>query len=586
MKRVIFIVLSICLCSQMFAQRLQERRVYYLDCSYSMVKPNKIWDKVCENLINAIDNVEDETTELFVIPFAFDGNDHDVLDAYQEFATQEGKNQLKAKIKAIKPSTTSMTYHKNPINDFYNNHRVTGNRITYMFLMTDGKDEWHDKTIFPNKLRQWQSLYGSQNVYGFYVMLEKSARNPQVSDIINTTDHLWEVETADVNINLIRFEDGCKFNVRTDEYVDIPVFGKIEHLTFDVSCEDNCYKIKQIEKESDFIRLYINHPNCEVSSLPRDEQIIINIKAKDTQKFDFLVTERIHVLCHNKKVKGIRPTFNKGKKIEKLGKVTYHPNFWWSKEKTIPLTDTLHLHFNADAKNENGHAEFEIVDIDGMSIPQEDLHIFIGGKELKDHKFKVQHTDDDIALTFQYEPSAKSGKHQGWLRLINHNLDQDGDTELTSSQPNNSLHWQIQYEKNMNPLAKCLMWIGIIIVVCLLMWFIFIKPIKYPRFKTYKKSILVSQKGQIVYNKTCQFKGAKMVVFADKKEKQSFLNRIFTGRIDTYVNPLFTQKIVFVPKKKGKQAFVRAVGYSIMPNPIPQMGVAIIKNANIEININ
>ena len=129
------------------------------------------------------------------------------------------------------------------------------------------------------------------------------------------------------------------------------------------------------------------------------------------------------------------------------------------------------------------------------------------------------------------------------------------------------------------------MWIGIIIVACLLIWFIFIKPIKYPTFRAYKKSLLVSQNGQTVYNKTCQFRGARMVVFSAQKEKQSFLNRIFTGRIDTYVNPIFTQKIIFVPKKRGKSGFVRAMGYIVSPNPIPNSGRATINGNYIEISL-
>lgn len=582
MKRIPIILLSLFLCIQLFAQRVQERRVYYLDCSYSMVKPNKIWDKVCDNLVKAIENVEDETTELVVIPFAVDDQHHAILDAFSQKATSEGKAELKKKICAIVPSTKSMTYHSDPIKDFYDNSRVLNEGITYMFLMTDGQNE-EMPDLFRPELRKWQSKYGSKDVYGFYVMLDKSARNETVSDIIDTTNHLWQVETADININLIRFDNNCRFNVRNDDYVDIPVSGQIKNIRFQLSANNQFYKVKDYELNKDFVRIYIEHPDYEESSLPQDETMTILIQSDSLGKYDFLVTENIYVLCHNKIVKGIRPTFNKGKIIEKLGKVTYYPKFLWSEEKKLPLTDTLHLNFNKDAKMNQGFAEFEIVDNDGKTI--DDLQVFIDGNKITSNRFIVNCTDDNVVLTFQYDTSAKSGKHQGYLKLVNHNLDQDGDTWLKPSQQNNSLHWQIQYEKKMNPLAKCLMWIGIFIVVSLLIWFVFIKPIKYPTFKMYRKSFLVKQNGNIVYNKTCQFRGARMVVFAAQKEKQSFLNRIFTGRIDTYVSPIFTQKIMFLPKKQGKYGFVRAIGYTIIPNPIPRSGNATIKGNNIEITL-
>ena len=69
-KRLLFILL---LFLPLFAkgQILKERRVYYIDCSYSM-KQNGIWDLVRDKLKDAIDEVNDETTEILVCPYAFD----------------------------------------------------------------------------------------------------------------------------------------------------------------------------------------------------------------------------------------------------------------------------------------------------------------------------------------------------------------------------------------------------------------------------------------------------------------------------------------------------------------------------------
>lgn len=74
------------------SQILKERRVYYLDCSYSMKEPNGIWDEVKDNLKNAIEKVTDETTELVVVPFAFDKNRHASLPAFSSLATSKGKD--------------------------------------------------------------------------------------------------------------------------------------------------------------------------------------------------------------------------------------------------------------------------------------------------------------------------------------------------------------------------------------------------------------------------------------------------------------------------------------------------------------
>ena len=118
---------------------IKERRVYYLDCSFSM-KTNGLWDPVRDNLKKAIDNVQDETTELIVIPFADNCDYQPTLMPMQVLATPNGKNKLKAQIDALPMNKNTMTYHYVPLEDFYNK-RVENSKVTYMFLMTDGQDE-------------------------------------------------------------------------------------------------------------------------------------------------------------------------------------------------------------------------------------------------------------------------------------------------------------------------------------------------------------------------------------------------------------------------------------------------------------
>ena len=553
----------------------KERRVYYLDCSYSMKDPNKIWKDVCNNLICAIESVDDETTELLVIPFAFDNQNHTQLNAFRAIATTEGKKDLCDRIKSLDPIKQTKTYHSDPLNDFYYNGRVEDGYITYMFFMTDGQNEEKPDKFIP-LLNQWENKYGSKDVYGFYVMLHGAANNPNVEKIIDSTAHMWKVNTANVNINLIRCENNHVINVRDTELLDVPFTGNLDGLNIDIVGENNHYTIKTVNVKDNIAHLHISHEG-DLHAMPATETLQANVKMNGGGKFDFLLTDKIKIICNNQKTKTFAPTFNRKKKdIERLGKVLHHPSFMWKEEETTELTDTLYLNFNKDAKAEsNSYVELEFVDGEGNSISNEELQISNEGQLLKDNKLKVKSSDNYVVLKFRYLPKANRGKHQGFLKIKKHNLDQV---------PEN-IKWQIHYEKNMNPLAKSLMWIGLMVFACLLLWFLIIRPIKYPRFKSFKKAIIVTQNKQVVYNKTCQFKGARLVVFASQKEKQSFLNRIFTGRIETYVSPVFAQNIVFVPKKNGKSAFVRAIGYNTMPNPISRNGVATISNNQMEIKL-
>ena len=81
------------------------------------------------------------------------------------------------------------------------------------------------------------------------------------------------------------------------------------------------------------------------------------------------------------------------------------------------------------------------------------------------------------------------------------------------------------------------------------------------------------------------FKGARKVVFANHKQKQSVLCRIFTGEIRTIVNPVFEDSITFIPRR-GKKAVGRGLGYSFKSNPIPQSGVTEILSPSRNLIIN
>ena len=109
------------------AQILKERRVYYLDCSYSM-KTNGVWDKVRDNLIHAIENVSDETTELVVIPFACD-NGGNLGSIMINKADETGKRSLINGIEKLSLNKKTMTYHDVPLDDF-NTKRTATNRVT------------------------------------------------------------------------------------------------------------------------------------------------------------------------------------------------------------------------------------------------------------------------------------------------------------------------------------------------------------------------------------------------------------------------------------------------------------------------
>lgn len=263
-----------------------------------MVKPNNIWDKVHDNLKNAIDNISDETTEIMVIPFANNSATHPTLKPITAFADSKGKAFIKAQIGALKPNTHTMTYHYIPLEDFYNN-RVRQERVTYMFLMTDGLDDDSTEKAKKILLPQWEKKFGEKNVFGFFVILAEAARDPQINSIIDNQKHLWKVETADVNINLIRLQTNAIFNAKNDKYIDIPIYGNPKGMDFEASFIEQCpYQVTKTERKGNSLRIWVVYDKEGISQLSNTYHI--GIKMKGGGNFDFLVSDRIQVKCEYK----------------------------------------------------------------------------------------------------------------------------------------------------------------------------------------------------------------------------------------------------------------------------------------------
>ncbi|MFA6883715.1 MAG: hypothetical protein WCQ55_01195 [Paludibacteraceae bacterium] len=268
-----------------------------------------------------------------------------------------------------------------------------------------------------------------------------------------------------------------------------------------------------------------------------------------------------------------------------MGMVSYHSSFLWSEAETVPLVKTYEFDFSEDAKHEpECYAEFIFVDNEEKPIDQDEMIVWVDGQKTKDNTFRVNSKESSKEVKFVFTERAEGGKYQGYLKLINHKLHRIDNTQLQQEESVPVFQWTIRYDKRMNPLAKVLVWIVSIVSTMLFLWFVFFRQIFYPQFKKITKTVLIRQNGQIVGQTKLAFKGARMVVFTNKTIKQSFWNRLFMGKIKFLEKPFFTENLTFVPRRKNAQAY--GEGYVIEPNPIPQSGMATIKNVQQKLEIN
>ncbi|MCM1254686.1 MAG: hypothetical protein NC221_01010 [Duncaniella sp.] len=267
-----------------------------------------------------------------------------------------------------------------------------------------------------------------------------------------------------------------------------------------------------------------------------------------------------------------------------FGKVDSYSGFLWKEANISPVKKTIEFDFSIDAQNDkSSFAEFQFVDNDGTPISTNIMQVYDGGLLLSDNKFRVSSDVKSKELTITFQPGASEGKYQGYLKLVDHNLDRFESTQLSPDEELEVLQWTLQYDKIMNPLAKSLLIIALDIFAGLLIWFLILRPTLYPRFGKITKSIIIKQNDTIVGQLNYSFKGARKVVFYNKKIDQSIWNRIFLGEIKTYVNPIFKSMLSFTPRKKNATVF--GPGYTSSPNPFPKNGIASINNYSEKLSL-
>lgn len=283
------------------AQVQKERRVYYLDCSYSMVQMgiNKL---VCDNLKNAIDQVEDPTTELLVVPFAFDDNPNAVLSSLKEYATPQGKLNLKTAIDKIGWKKATMTYLKDPIEDFYRS-QILDDGITYMFLMTDGQDEYkQDPSRYLKDLNEWNRHIQGKDVYGFYVMLNSAAKNSKVEQIVNEQAFFWVVETANVNIKLARVPKEATYNIRNEKCLCLPIQGKSSGFNVSATTDDPVFYVTETILKDDMLQISFKSKfPLSDNNTPQEKDLIVKLSAANQDPYAFWLTDELSVTIKNKK---------------------------------------------------------------------------------------------------------------------------------------------------------------------------------------------------------------------------------------------------------------------------------------------
>ena len=199
--------------TQVSAQNFKtEKRIYVWDVTLSMNgfggAPN-IWNEVQKNLMNAIQNISDEQTEIVVVPFQ-DG----VLRSWNEgewntLATDQGKRKLIDKIKSIDPQNLDTTRTNICAGWEKAISLLDQTKRNSIFLLTDGvqNSQRVPTSCVEENIRRWCRIAQQNDGFAFYVMLTDNAKNETIERAIRETCRIESTEGPDVQFVEYRSTD-------------------------------------------------------------------------------------------------------------------------------------------------------------------------------------------------------------------------------------------------------------------------------------------------------------------------------------------------------------------------------------------
>lgn len=245
-----------------------------------------------------------------------------------------------------------------------------------------------------------------------------------------------------------------------------------------------------------------------------------------------------------------------------FGASEYYAPFIWVKSDTITLEKTLKYEFNQFAKEKNSYVNINFADDKQQLIDNENIQLFVDENLVAGNSFKISCTNTskgEIKIGIRFLPGYKQDYTSGFLAISNHTLDVINNNDLVQNSEDRIFKWEAEYDVSMNPLKKGLIWLLVITGAGLLVWFLFLRNIVFPKMK----------RGQIVINSpyysSIKIKGARKIVFTTQKQLQKPLHKIFAGKIHYEVNTIWEPEISISPGRQRTLRIKTGLGHTISP---------------------
>lgn len=544
-KLLLLTLLSLSLA--LYAQR-QRNYVYLFDCTWSMKEPNHIWEEAKSFLKEDINQL-DENANVTIVLFH-----------------QEASTPIRFKAKEFKWKDIESLCEKMIAESEYTGickawdvglKFIDKERNNYLYLFTDGTENVDKRRTDAvcDRIQNW--CRQAPNNYAFFVVLgEQMKKSPDVQKLIIATKACERTFFIDKNHRPGPFGafDKTSFTQNSHSPKNI-IAGFSDYGTFhasveykdqfyDISLKDNKiengkaeFVIKQKRLPTSNYQLHFAVKSKESELHICNPDLFINIDTRDLANLDMG-----------------QPTGITEGQYDAGEAETYSSFLFWKGKDVVSLRMDLSAAFNEQARKRNSSLN---VSLNIPSDMRDKCNLYYNEEPIK-NSFIIKAADTKSIVTIEVPHNLEQKAFTIELKGTSSNL------ETINAEESKIYVSSIYFEHNIcwNPAEVVLMWMGIFIMAAMVVWFTMLKPFFYPRIRLSRLE-LSSKKGYYVNKK---INGSRMVVITNSYKPQSWINKVFTGKITFIKNEIWTSPWELTPKGRRKVAKISLHGkYMISP---------------------
>lgn len=496
-RKFVLIVIGTIFSLSIFAQSPEkEKRIYLLDLTGSMEGRGTgvtydILSTVKNNLSSTLDGIEDQNTEVVIIPFT--NIPHEAIHSF--VSEKDVLHKFVEKIKVLPGDTNIADAWEEGLKN------LDSTKVNYMFLLTDGlHNTGPSKDVLFERLNNWQNLSSGHYYYAFYVMLTPNAKEMEICSIVDSTTNMWLIESMDINASLIKTSINTRKNIYNNPKTSISFSTnnsrvQLEDLNLNLSLQDNdCYEIQNVQKslmgDSYSFEIIEKRPKLEE---PLDTTFNLKISYdQEAFPFVFMTPDNVELEIINQGIRkaDIMVLGRRNKPVEKISfkRTTYKepfqgpfrwcrryleptlsiPPYKWCVPDTAYTTMPVLISFNEEAIRSHSKIRFEMKGADDISSTH--LLTYNNGKTEYLNAFAKP---DTVDISVKILPGIPTTKFEGKIVACVENIDEINGIESTSNLMNVGT-WSLKYKKGI-PFFLWLLWFAtvalfVFIIYCIVKW--------------------------------------------------------------------------------------------------------------------